>query len=159
MEFKVARLTVAALLASVLAGCAMRENPAVPGGAAGAGVPLSVVGDKVPNISGVYKGTCTETTQGKTVKDPLQMTIKQTGDKFTGIFDLKTGTVSDEFPIEKGVVSVKNGKTHLHFILEGAPGRNARAKATLVGDVIKGTAKVSAKHGPAVRFKYSAKKT
>jgi len=67
-------------------------------------------------------------------------------------------TISDEFPIIKGVVSTANGKTILHFVIEGSPHRNARATATVVNGLLKGKAKVSAKQGPAVRFTYSAKK-
>ena len=113
----------------------------------------------VPNVGGVYKGTVVETSQGRSIKAPLKITIKQNGNKFTGIFDIILKTVSDEFPIIKGVVEVSQGKTILHFVIEGSPGRNARAHASLAGSTIKGKAKVSAKNGPAVRFKYSAKKT
>jgi hypothetical protein len=159
MRFNAARFAVSALLTSTLAACAAREAPLVPSSAAGASVTPASIRERIPNISGVYKGTEVESSQGQSLKEPLKLTIKQTGDKFTGIFDVITKTVSDEFPIIKGVVSSSNGKTILHFIIEGSPHRNARAHAILSGTTITGKAKVSGKHGPVVRFKYSAKKT
>jgi hypothetical protein len=159
MRFIAARFAVAAFLALAFAACAARQSSLVPAGAGGGDVSSSTSREPVPNISGVYKGTEVETSQGRSAKEPLKITIKQSGDKFTGIFDIITKSVSDEFPIIKGVVSSSNGKVILHFIIEGSPHRNARATATLVNGVIKGKAKVSGKHGPAVRFTYSAKKT
>lgn len=158
MHFNSARFIAVAFLASVLAACAAQQSSLVPIGGGGA---LSSFTSRrpVPNISGVYKGTDVETSQGRSAKAPLKITIKQSGDKFTGIFDIITKTVSDEFPITKGVISSSHGKIILHFVIEGAPHRNARATATLVNGVIKGKAKVSGKHGPVVRFKYFAKKT
>lgn len=152
------RLTYIAVCALLLQGCSASGNAPVPAGFAGSGTPAITVHPPVPNVGGTYKGTVTETSQGKSVKDPLEIEIRQKGSKFTGIFDIKVHTISDEFPIKKGVVSVFHGKTVLHFVIEGAPGRNARAMATLTGGTIKGKAKVSAHHGPAVLFKYSAKK-
>jgi hypothetical protein len=111
------------------------------------------------SVAGVYNGTVAETSQGRTVHDKLKITIKQTGSHFTGIFDIILKTLQDQFPIEKGVVSVVHGKTELHFVIEGSPGRNAKAFAGITGSKLNGRAKVSAKNGPAVRFKYSATKT
>lgn len=159
MYSNVVRFAIAALLASALAACAARENSPVLPGAGGTNLSPSTTHPPVPNINGVYEGSEVETSQGRSLKEPLKITIKQTGDKFVGIFDVITKTVSDEFPIEKGVVSTSNGKVVLRFIIEGGPHRNARATATLAGGVIRGKAKVSGKHGPVVRFKYSAKKT
>jgi hypothetical protein len=159
MHFDSARFIAVAFLASALAACAARESSLVPAGGGGSDVSSFTSREPVPNISGVYKGTDVETSQGRSAKAPLKITIKQSGDKFTGIFDIITKTVSDEFPIIKGVVSPSHGKIILHFVIEGSPHRNARATADLVNGVIKGKAKVSGKHGPVVRFKYSAKKT
>ncbi|HEX3456535.1 MAG TPA: hypothetical protein VHR97_01140 [Candidatus Baltobacteraceae bacterium] len=151
-------LVAATVFASSLAACSTRSAaPVSPGFSAGQAP--SGLRAPVPDIGGVYKGTVVETSQGRSIKAPLKITIKQNGSKFTGIFDIILKTVSDEFPIIKGVVEVSHGKTMLHFVIEGSPGRNARAQAALSGSTIKGKAKVPPKNGPAVRFKYSAKKT
>lgn len=113
----------------------------------------------IPKVAGVYDGTVVETSQGRSVKSKLKITIKQSGDRFTGIFDIILKTLQDQFPIIKGLVGSSDGKTTLHFTIEGSPGRNAKAVATLVGKTLKGKAKVSAHNGPAVRFTYSATKT
>ncbi len=159
MQLRLYALFAVTFLASTLAACGMRGAAPVPSGFSGASPAPPALRAPVPNVGGVYKGSVTETSQGRSIKAPLEMTIKQNGDKFTGIFDIMLKTVSDEFPIIKGRVEVSHGKTILHFVIEGAPGRNARAHASLAGSTIKGKAKVSAKNGPAVRFKYNAKKT
>jgi hypothetical protein len=158
MRFRLPGSIAAALAALVLAACGMRGASPLPSTAAGVSSP-GALHAPVPNVGGVYEGTVVETSQGKSIKAPLKITIEQKGRKFTGIFDIILKTVSDEFPIINGSVGVSHGKTVLHFTIEGAPGRNARAHAKLTGSNLKGKAKVSAKHGPAVRFKYSAKKT
>ena len=159
MDFAAGRLSVAVLLAFALVSCAARQSTFVPAGATGNNAGSSTVREPAPKIGGVYDGTVVETSQGRSIKEPLKITIRQNGDKFTGIFDIVLKTVSDEFPIIKGVVTTSHGKTVLHFVIEGAPHRNARATATLTGTELKGKAKVNGKHGPVVRFKYSAKKT
>lgn len=158
MHFKAVRFTVAALLASTLAACAARESSVLPSGAAGTSGISPSIRERIPSIGGIYKGTVVETSGKQSIKAPLKITIRQSGDKFTGIFDIITKEVSDEFPILKGTVSSSNGKTYLRFIIEGSPHRNARAHAALAGTTITGKAKVSGKHGPVVRFTYAAKK-
>lgn len=158
MRFTAVRVAGAALLTCALAACATRGSSFAPTGPAGNNVAPPAVREPIPNVGGVYNGTVTETSQGRSIKAPLKITIRQQGAKFTGIFDMILKTISDEFPIIKGVVSTVNGKTILHFVIEGSPHRNARATATIVSGTLKGKAKVSAKHGPAVRFTYSAKK-
>jgi hypothetical protein len=157
MRFNAALLALAALCTLAIADCSSRGNSLVPAGPAGSGAVLPAVRVPVPNISGTYKGTVVESSQGRSIKSPLKILIKQSGAHFTGIFDIILKTLSDAFPIEKGLVVVRNGKTILHFVIEGDP-RNARATATLVGTTIKGKAKVPPHGGPAVRFKYTAKK-
>ena len=158
MRLSGSRFTHIAVCALFLAGCSTGGNAPVPAGFAGTGMAPSTAHPPVPNVSGTYIGTVTEASQGRSIKDPLEIVIRQKGTKFTGIFDIMLHTMSDPFPIKKGVVSVSHGITVLHFVIESAPGRNARATATLAGGKIKGKAKVSAHHGPAVLFKYSAKK-
>jgi hypothetical protein len=158
MRYNAARFALAVFSMLPIAACSMRGAAPVPASPAGSSLSRTAIQPPVPNLSGTYKGTVIESSQGRSVKDPLKITIKQSGNKFTGIFDIVLKTISDEFPIEKGVVIVSQGKTILHFTIEGAPGRNAKATARLVGTTIKGRAKVPARNGPAVRFKYSAKK-
>jgi len=159
MRLHLCGLVAAAFCASSLVACNTRGAAPIPPGFSGASPASPALRAPVPDIGGVYKGTVVETSQGRSIKAPLKITIKQNGSKFTGIFDIILKTVSDEFPIIKGVVEVSHGKTVLHFVIEGSPGRNSRAHALLSGSTIKGKAKVPAKNGPAVRFKYSAKKT
>jgi len=150
-------IAVAFLVLSV-SGCGLRSAATLPA------VPNSVPLERyahvapVPNVGGVYNGTATETSGGKSIKAKLKLTIRQSGSKFTGIFDMILKKLQDQFPIIKGAVGTENGKTVLHFVIEGSPGRNAKAFATVTGSLIKGRAKVSSKNGPAVFFKYSAKK-
>ncbi len=158
MRMKVARIAAFVLLSLALAACGQRSAALVPNGSpAGAAAPANPREPSVPKVGGVYEGTVVETSQGRSIKADLKITIKQSGSKFTGIFDVILKTVQDQFPIIKGVVATQHGKTVLHFVIEGSPGRNAKAVATLAGSTIKGKAKVSKKNGPAVRFKYSAK--
>jgi hypothetical protein len=159
MRFNASRFAVAALLAATLGGCGSQESSLMPATSIGGTTSGTTAAQPLTNIAGVYKGTVVETAQGESIKEPLKITIKQSGEKFTGIFDVILKTISDEFPIIKGRVVSLHGKTILHFVIEGSPGRNARATASLVGGMIKGRAKVSGKHGPVVHFKYSAKKT
>jgi hypothetical protein len=158
MRLRTACLALLALSALTTAGCSTQESSPMPGVSAGGGGLPALIYPAVPNISGIYNGTVVESSQGKSIKEPLKITIRQSGSKFTGIFDIILKTISDEFPIEKGSVVVSRGKTILHFTIEGSPGRNAKATATLVGTTITGRAKVPPHNGPAVRFKYSAKK-
>ncbi len=144
-----------AFLALSLSGCGLRSAATLP--AVSSSAPYAHVAP-VPNVGGVYNGAATETSGGKSIKAKLKLTIKQSGSKFTGIFDLILKKLQDPFPIIKGAVGTENGKTVLHFVIEGSPGRNAKAFATVSGSLIKGRAKVSSKNGPAVYFKYSAKK-
>ncbi len=112
----------------------------------------------IPKVGGVYNGNVTESSQGQRIKAKLKITLKQSGGKFTGIFDMILKTIQDQFPIIKGTVSSSHGKTILHFVIEGSPGRNAKATATIIGKSLKGKARVSKRNGPAVRFQYSATK-
>jgi len=153
------RIISIGLLSLVLAACSSRSAPLVPSAPIGIGVAPSVREGTVPKIGGVYDGSVVETSQGRSIKEKLKITIDQSGAKFTGIFDIILKSVQDQFPIEKGVVVESHGRTILHFVIEGAPGRNAKATATLAGKTIKGKANVSKRHGPAVRFKYTATKT
>lgn len=66
--------------------------------------------------------------------------------------------IQDQFPVIKGTVRSSHGKTIRHFVIEGSPGWNAKAVATIAGNALKGKARVSARNGPAVRFQYSAAK-
>lgn len=154
-----ARLLLVAGLSFVLAACGSRAFSPLPGGTNGAQIaPAALVRPDVPDVSGVYNGSVTESSKGRSLTSKLKITIRQSGDKFTGIFDEILKTLQDQFPIEKGVVVVTHGRTMLHFVIEGSPGRNAKAVASLVGKTIKGRAKVSAHNGPAVSFKYKATK-
>jgi|GEM_PF-6668300 len=157
MRINAALFAFAALSTMAIAGCSSRGSSLVPAGAASNAVRESAVQPNVPNLSGTYKGTVVESSQGRSIKAGLKITIRQSGAHFTGIFDMLLKTISDPFPIKSGLVVVSHGKTILHFVIEGSP-RNARATATLVGTTIKGKAKVPPHNGPAVRFKYSAKK-
>lgn len=142
-----------------MAACSTRPSSVLPESAFSRSASTASIRDLVPNLTGTYKGSVTETINGRSVTDPLKLVIKQSGSKFTGIFDIILKTVSDEFPIKHGVVSVAQGKTILHFVIEGSPGRNAHATAVLAGSRIKGAARVPPRNGPAVRLKYSARKT
>lgn len=153
------RILLTGSLFLAVAACSSHAGTVLPGGASGAPFAQdSVRNATVPQVGGVYNGTVTETSQGRTVKAKLKITLKQSGAKFTGIFDMILKTIQDQFPIIKGSVLSSHGKTILHFVIEGSPGRNAKAVATLVGKALKGKARVSARNGPAARFQYSATK-
>jgi hypothetical protein len=144
----------------MLAGCGLRQSPAlVPGFAGNDAAPTIVRELSVPKVVGVYNGTVVETSQGRSVKAKLKITLKQSGNKLTGIFDMILKTLQDQFPISKGIVVESHGKTILHFTIEGSPGRNAKAVATLAGKTLKGNAKVPPHGGPAVYFKYTTEKS
>jgi hypothetical protein len=148
--------------AAILAGCgAVRQgqNPALLPGVGGNDVPATSVRESsVPQVAGVYNGTVVETSQGRSIKAKLKLTLKQSGNKLTGIFDIILKTLQDEFPISKGIVVSSHGATILHFTIEGSPGRNAKATARLTGKTLKGKAKVPPHKGPAVLFKYTTTK-
>ncbi|HET6276849.1 MAG TPA: hypothetical protein VFE16_13040 [Candidatus Cybelea sp.] len=153
------RILLTGFLFLAVAACSSHAGPVLPAGASGAAFAQgSARKATVPQVGGVYNGTVTERSQGRTVKAKLKITLKQSGAKFTGIFDMILKTIQDQFPIIKGSVLSLHGKTSLHFVIEGIPGRNAKAVATLVGKALKGKARVSARHGPAVRFQFSATK-
>jgi len=157
VRYRLVRIVVAACLTYSAAACSSRSVPPVPQGVSNAPLMRAPApGPAIPKVGGVYNGTVIETSQGRSLKAKLKITIKQSGDKFTGIFDVILKTVQDEFPITKGRVVSSDGRTILHFTIEGSPGRNAKAAARLVGKTIKGKAKVPPHGGPAVRFKYSA---
>jgi hypothetical protein len=143
--------------AFALAGCGAQTVP-LESGSSGGTIPARV-SENVASVAGVYDGTVVESTKGDTLHAKLKITIKQSGSHFTGIFDVILKAVQDQFPIEKGVVGELNGKTVLHFVIEGSPGRDAKAFAGITGSKLTGRAKVSGKHGPVVNFKYSATKT
>jgi len=151
------RMALVACAALAVAGCATSSAPSALPGAGTAAAPAAAVPPGVPNIAGVYNGTVTERSSGRSIHAKLKISLRQTGDKFTGIFDMILKTVQDQFPIIHGVVTVVKGKTILHFIIEGSP-RNAKAVATVAGTHLHGKAKVPAKGGPAVYFTYSATK-
>src|ERR1700729_1348809 len=158
MRYRLVDIVVAGWMTFAVAACGSRSVPLVPQGASNDALPTaSVSGPAIPKVGGVYDGTVVETSQGRSLKSKLKITIKQSGDKFTGIFDVILKTLQDQFPITNGQVLVAHGRTILHFTIEGSPGRNAKATARLVGKTIKGKAKVPPHDGPAVRFKYSAK--
>lgn len=159
MRIHRARILSTGLLLFV-AACSSGYAPVTPGvSGAAAFAPNATRRATVPQVGGVYNGTATEKSQGRTIKAKLKITLKQSGGKFTGIFDMILKTIQDQFPIIKGSVLSSQGKTALRFVIEGSPGRNAKAHARLTGKLLKGTAKVSARNGPAVYFQYSATKT
>jgi hypothetical protein len=147
---------------TMLAACAalrQGQSPALPPGATGNDVAATRVRESsVPKVAGVYNGTVVETSQGRSIKAKLKITLRQSGNKLTGIFDVVLKTMQDEFPISKGIVVSSGGKTILHFTIEGSPGRNAKASARLTGKTLKGKAKVPPHKGPAVLFKYTTTK-
>ncbi len=148
--------------AAILAGCGtvrQGQNPALLPGVRGNAIPATSVRESsVPQVAGVYNGTVVETSQGRSIKAKLKITLRQSGDKLTGIFDIILKTMQDQFPIPKGIVVSSHGETILHFTIEGSPGRNAKATARLTGKTLKGKAKVPPHKGPAVLFKYTATK-
>jgi len=159
MQYGLGRLVLVGFFALAVAACGARSTSFVPAGAGSNAVASpSVQEPAVPKVGGVYNGTVVESSQGRSIKAKLKITLKQTGNKFTGIFDMILKTVQDQFPITKGTVISSHGQTILHFTIEGNP-RNAKATARLVGTTLKGKAKVPPRNGPAIRFKYSAKKT
>jgi hypothetical protein len=147
-----------ALICCVAAAGCGRQAALVPGITGNGVASTPVLESSIPKVAGVYNGTVVETSQGRSIKAKLKITLKQSGDKLTGIFDIILKTLQDPFPITKGVVLSSHGKTILHFTIEGSPGRNAKAVAKLVGKTLKGTAKVPAHNGPAVHYKYTTKK-
>ena len=152
------RTFVVTLVVIALSACGSRTAPFVPAGGGDAGTQVYAVAVSEPKIGGVYNGSVVESSQGRSIKAKLQITLKQSGSKCTGIFDIILKTVHDQFPIVKGAVTSEQGKTVLHFVIEGSPGRNAKAVAYLSGTKLKGRAKVPPHKGPAVTFKYSATK-
>lgn len=151
-------VALAAAAALGLAGCGARSLPAAPVALGGNAV-AEFAGPGIPKVGGVYNGSVVESSQGRSIHAKLQITIKQSGSKFTGIFDVILKTVHDQFPILKGTVGTSQGKIVLHFVIEGNKGRNGKAVAYLTGSKLNGRAKVPPKNGPAVRFKYSATKS
>ncbi|HEV3091564.1 MAG TPA: hypothetical protein VGX91_09025 [Candidatus Cybelea sp.] len=157
MNAKTTRVLTVALFAFALAGCGSQAAP-VPLGSSGGAIAPARVAQPAVSVAGVYNGTVVESSQGNSIKAKLKITIKQSGSHFTGIFDIILKTLQDQFPIEKGVVSTEKGKTVLHFVIEGSPGRNAKAFAGITGSKLNGRAKVSGKNGPVVHFKYATTK-
>jgi hypothetical protein len=141
-----------------LAGCAGSQPTAQPDVTSIDFASTFARQSSIPKVAGVYDGTVVETSQGRSIKAKLKITLRQSGDKLTGIFDVILKTVQDQFPITKGVVVSSHGETILHFTIESSPGRNAKALARLVGKTLKGKAKVPPHNGPAVRFKYTTEK-
>jgi hypothetical protein len=155
---KLSRITLVTTVTLAVTACGSGSTPFVPAGGNGAAAPAFVTEASIPKVGGVYNGTVVEPSQGRSIKAKLQITLKQSGSKFTGIFDVILKTVHDQFPITKGAVGTQQGKTILHFAIEGSPGRNAKAVAHLTGTKLNGRAKVPPHKGPAVKFKYSATK-
>src|SRR5579875_3361019 len=98
------RMALAACAAFAIAGCATYSAPnVVPGGAGTAAAPAGAV-PAVPNIGGVYNGSVTERSSGRSIHAKLKISLRQTGGKFTGIFDIILKTLQDQFPIIHGAV-------------------------------------------------------
>ncbi|HLY00928.1 MAG TPA: hypothetical protein VKR56_00375 [Candidatus Cybelea sp.] len=161
MRVSVPRRTALVCVAvAALAGCGAlqqtQSSALVPGVTGNNATPVRE--SSVPKVAGVYNGTVTESSQGRSIKAKLKITFRQSGNKLTGIFDIILKTLQDQFPIPKGVVVSSHGKTILHFTIEGSPGRNAKAVARLTGKTLKGKANVSSRNGPAVHFTYTTTK-
>src|SRR5271165_1161583 len=125
MRYRLGRIALVGIFALVVAACNTRSASLVPAGGSGNGVaPTDARDSSIPKVGGVYNGTVVETSQGRTLKAKLKITLKQSGNKFTGIFDIILKTIQDQFPITKGVVVSSDGRIILHFTIEGASGRN-----------------------------------
>jgi hypothetical protein len=111
----------------------------LPSGAAGS---LPMAG--APHVAGTYRGSYSETSGSETVKGTVTMVVDQKDSGISGKFDITVHSVSFDTTF-KGTVSKTPHGARLRFTIfnNGGKGRNAKAKAFVIGKKLDGKAYVA----------------
>jgi hypothetical protein len=97
-----------------------------------------------PHVAGTYHGSYSETIGSETVKGTVTMVVDQKDSAISGKFDIEVHSVSFKTTF-KGTVSKTPHGARLRFTIfnNGGKGRNAKAKAFVIGKKLNGRAYVA----------------
>jgi hypothetical protein len=138
------RLAVLLLAALGVAGCATRPGEALPvTPALPAAMREAFVSPTTENVAGTYDGSIKEVISGETHTGTLDVTIKQSGTKISGSFDIIFAQGSLDLTLSGEIKSQKKTTAKLAFTLYDPKGkRYGTATATVRGKKLKGNAVV-----------------
>ena len=112
-----------------------------------------VVPAKGHKISGTYKGTVTASANGKKQSGTIKVVIKQKKKNVSGPVYITLAGDTRKYSFSGKITSSKKKQTLFTFSVEGGSGH-----ASVIGMVLKGTAKVSTTSGYTITFTFNAKK-
>jgi hypothetical protein len=148
----------------VLTACAGSANVSQRGGAGvlpetAPQVARNVGSESVPHVAGTYEGSYSETIGDRTVNGTVTIVIDQSGSKISGKFDVDEKGAKFPFGLKGSVRSAPHG-ARLRFLITQPDNRDAHARASLIGKVLKGKALAPAtKSQEAVHIKFDTKET
>jgi hypothetical protein len=112
-----------------------------------------VVPAKGHKISGTYKGTVTASVSGKKQSGTIKVVIKQKKKNVSGPVYITLAGDTQKYSFTGKITSSKKKETLFTFSVEGGSGH-----ASVIGKVLKGTAKVTTTSGYTITFTFNAKK-
>jgi hypothetical protein len=156
------RFAGAALTLLLLAGCggfdqAALSRPAVQlSGGSGAAVGRERI--SIPQVAGTYRGRYSETIGKTNVKGIVTIVIHQSGASIAGKFQPLVKGIRYNLGLKGRVEAIPHG-ARLHFTILAFGGRNARARAFVIGRYFYGRGLAPADDGEqAVHMKFRSEK-
>jgi hypothetical protein len=113
----------------------------------------AVVPAKHHKISGTYKGTVTASANGQKQSGTIKVIIMQKKKSVSGPVYITLAGDTQKYSFTGKITSSKKKVTLFSFSVEGGSGH-----ASVIGKVLKGTAKVSTTSGYTITFNFNAKK-
>jgi hypothetical protein len=113
----------------------------------------AVVPAKGHKISGTYKGKVTASASGQKQSGTIKVVIKQKRKNVSGPVYITLAGDTQKYSFTGKITSSKKKETLLTFSIEGGSGH-----ASVIGKVLKGTAKVLTTSGYTITFIFNAKK-
>ncbi|MBV9718485.1 MAG: hypothetical protein JOZ77_04155 [Candidatus Eremiobacteraeota bacterium] len=110
-----------------------------------------IVPDTGHKISGTYKGTVTGSAKGQKQNGTIKVIITQKKKNVSGPVYLTFDSDTQKYAFSGKITSRKKNDTSFTFAVEGGSGH-----ASVIGKVLKGTAKVTTSSGITVTFTYKA---
>jgi len=127
------RSAAAIALALLLAGCGgLGQTPPAMQAGAGSAARYSLDGAAVPRVAGTYRGRYAETIGKTHVEGTVTIVVHQRGSIITGRFRPQVKGVRYDLGLKGTVDAIAHG-ARLHFTIFHFGGRNARARAFVIG--------------------------
>lgn len=150
-----------AIVSLAICACSGNRIASPPGGVVPALSPAiglqqsqaGVVPAKGHKISGTYQGKVTASANGQKESGTIKVVIKQKKKNVSGPVYITLAGDTQKYSFTGKITSSKKKETLFTFSVEGGSGH-----ASVIGKVLKGTAKVSTTSGYTITFTFDAKK-